>query len=104
MPPRFICQLRHFRALAVAAGIILSTVPMVQAAGSERSTRGADIIRQAYPTAQNVSERTFRVGDETIALPADAGDNPHELNCRMWPARPELILIAAPLMTSKFAL
>ncbi|WP_322886908.1 PA3715 family protein [Sinorhizobium medicae] len=101
MPPRFICQLRQFCALAAASAIIVFTVPTVQAAGRECSTRGADIIRQAYPTAQNVSERTFKVGNETIALPADAGDNPHELICRTWPAQPELMLAAVPLMTSK---
>lgn len=101
MPPRFIRPLCLFAALAAASATVLVTMPTVQAAGRECSTRGTDIIRQAYPTAHNVSEWTFRVGHETIALPTDASGNPHELICRTWPARPELMLVAAPLMTSK---
>ena len=101
MPPRFIRPLCLFRALAAASAIIIFTMPTVQAAGSECSTRGADIIRQAYPSAEPVSERMFRIGDETIVLPTDAGNDPHELICKRWPARPELMLVAAPLMTSQ---
>ncbi|MCJ8056603.1 hypothetical protein GB928_025530 [Shinella curvata] len=101
MPSRFVRPLCLFRALAAASAMIAFTIPTVQAAGSECSTRGADIIRQAYPDAQPVSKRKFRIGDETILLPTDVGNHPHELICKRWPARPELMLVAAPLMTSQ---
>ncbi len=101
MPSRLIRQRRLCRALAAVSAIIASTVPTVQAADSECSARGVDIVLEAYPIARNVSERTFKVGGETITLPTDADDNPHDLICRTWPARPELMLVAVPLMTSQ---
>ena len=101
MRRRSIRQPRLFRALAAALVAVALTAPTVQAADGECCTRGADIIREAYPTARNISERTFRVGRETTTLPANRTGNPHELTCKTWPARPELMLVAVPLVTSQ---
>lgn len=87
--------------LAAAFAIVAFTVPSVKAADSECSARDADIVRQAYPAAEQASDREIKVGGQTIRLPADAGDNPHELICTTWPARPEFTLFAVPLMTSQ---
>ncbi|KQY11196.1 hypothetical protein ASD31_17525 [Rhizobium sp. Root482] len=83
--------------------MVAITVPNVPAADSECSARGADIVRQAYPEAEQVSEREFKVGGQTITLTKDPDDNPHQLICKTWPARPEFTLVAVPLMTSQTA-
>jgi hypothetical protein len=101
MSSSFVHQRRLFFPLAAASAIVAFTVPSVQAADSECSSRGADVVRQAYPAAKQVSEREIKVGGQTIRLPADVGDNPHELICKTCPARPELTLFAVPLMTSQ---
>lgn len=97
----FVRHRRVFFPLAATLAIVAFTVPSVQAADSECSARGADIVRHAYPAAEQVSEREIKVGGQTIRLPADAGDNPHELICKTWSARPELTLFAVPLMASQ---
>jgi hypothetical protein len=93
MSSSFVRQRRVFFPLAATLAIVAFTVPGVQAADSECSARRADIVRHAYPAAEQVFEREIKVGGQTIRLPADAGDNPHELICKTWPARPELTLI-----------
>ncbi|MFJ1311879.1 hypothetical protein [Agrobacterium sp. P15N1-A] len=87
--------------VAAASAVLAFTASTVLPAETECEGRGPDIILKAYPAAQKISEREFKVGGETIALPADGGDNPHGLTCRIWPARPELMLVATPLMTSQ---
>ncbi|KRC06167.1 hypothetical protein ASE23_27175 [Rhizobium sp. Root73] len=101
MSSSFVRQRRVFFLLAATSAIVAFTVPSVQAADSACSARGADTVRQAYPAAKQVSEREIKLGVQTIGLPADLGDNPHELICKTWPARPELTLFAVPLMTSQ---
>jgi hypothetical protein len=87
--------------LAAASAVLAFSASTVLSAERECGARGPDIILKAYPTAQKISEREFKFGGETIALPADGSDDPHGLICRIWPARPELTLVAAPLMISQ---
>lgn len=103
MSSSFIRQRQLFFTLAAATVIVALTVPNAQAVDSEYSARGADIVRQAYPEAEQVSEREFKVGGQTITLTTDLGDNPHQLTCKTWPARHEFTLVAVPLMTSQTA-
>ncbi|WP_439617842.1 hypothetical protein [Shinella sp.] len=89
---------RPFGLLTLAAGILAFSAPVVLASQNECGTRSADIIRKAYPSAKSTSDGIFEVGGETIKLPTDSGDDTHAMICRIWPARPELTLVAVPLM------
>jgi hypothetical protein len=62
--------------------------------------KAAAIVRQAYPEAK-ASADGFSVGAARITLPtADASDDDaHALICHAWPAYPERLLVAVPLMT-----
>ncbi|WP_245424994.1 hypothetical protein [Rhizobium sp. M10] len=69
----------------------------------ECAGRAADIIRRAYPSATNADDRTLLFEGATITLPkGDSVDgDPHAVICRVWPAQPQLTLIAVPLMTEQ---
>lgn len=77
--------------------------PAVAAGQSDCGGRAADIVRQAYPAATKTADAAFDLAGTTITLPTDNGadDDPHVLTCRVWPARPELTLVAVPLMTEQ---
>ncbi|MBB5575434.1 hypothetical protein [Rhizobium paranaense] len=81
-------------------GIVISA-PIAFAGQNDCAGRAADIIRQAYPTATAGSDGTFVFEDATITLPApdSVRDDPHAVICRIWPAQPELMLVAVALMT-----
>jgi hypothetical protein len=70
---------------------------------SECAGRAADIIRRAYPSATNADDGTLLFEGASITLPkGDSVDgDPHAVICRVWPAQPQLMLIAVPLMTEQ---
>ena len=82
----------------IVAALLLGT-PIAHAEDA-CGNKAAAIVQQAYPEAK-ASTDGFRVGDASITLPtADAPvDGPHALICRAWPAYPERLLVAVPLMT-----
>lgn len=86
---------------ALTALTLCLSAPTTQAAQNECGDRGADIVRKAYPSAKQTSDTAFEFAGATITLPASGDDDPHAVLCRNWPARPELTLVAVPLMTKQ---
>ncbi|NTE56242.1 hypothetical protein G6M78_14290 [Agrobacterium tumefaciens] len=95
----------HLRKWIFSGLLVFSTVffsaDISAAAENECGTHGEDIIHQAYPAAQKTTELEFSIGNATLRLPADTfiGSDPHVIVCRLWPANPDLMLVAVPLMT-----
>ncbi|MBB5550904.1 hypothetical protein [Rhizobium lentis] len=77
--------------------------PAASAEQNECAGRAADIIRRAYPSATNADDGTLLFEGTTITLSKrDSVDgDPHAVICRVWPAQPQLTLIAVPLMTKQ---
>ncbi|WP_246413226.1 MULTISPECIES: hypothetical protein [Rhizobium] len=100
-------QLSNARAsffeLIVLIGLCVPVSAQAASAGqAECAGRSLDIIRLAYPGATNADD-AFRLAGSTITLPT--GDNvdgdPRRVICRIWPAHPQLTLVAVPLMTEQ---
>ncbi|RFB83308.1 hypothetical protein B5K08_29460 [Rhizobium leguminosarum bv. trifolii] len=74
--------------------------PAALAGQNECAGRAADIIRRAYPSATDADDGTLLFEGATITLPKDdnVDGDPHAVICRVWPAQPQLMLIAVPLM------
>ncbi|SCX13557.1 hypothetical protein DSM25558_1738 [Agrobacterium sp. DSM 25558] len=73
------------------------------ARGSESCDGRAEVIvHNAYPDATKNDDETFQVGESTISInDREAGiDAPHMMTCRVWPANPQLTLVAVPLIKS----
>lgn len=91
-----------------ARAILLSAilgVPALDAQAGESSRcdgRAETIIRTAYPDAQKNDETTFQFGGSTIQINDGETivDTPHTVKCRVWPANPQLALVAVPLIKS----
>ncbi|WP_438754110.1 hypothetical protein [Pararhizobium sp. O133] len=62
--------------------------------------QAAAVVQRAYPDAVKASDTTFKVKELAITLPAEGAveDDPHAVICRVWPAYPELMLVAVPLI------
>ncbi|WP_245424488.1 hypothetical protein [Rhizobium sophoriradicis] len=77
--------------------------PAASAGQNECAGRAADLIRRAYPSATNATDGTILFDGATITLSkGDSVDgDPHAVICRVWPAQPQLTLIAVPLMTEQ---
>lgn len=73
--------------------------PMALAAKDDCGSQGTAIVKNAYPAAQELPDQSFAVDGATIKVSASADNDPHAVICRVWPARPELTLVAVPLMT-----
>ncbi|MBN7807124.1 hypothetical protein JZX86_17365 [Agrobacterium rosae] len=74
-----------------------------EARGSESCDGKAEVIvHNAYPDATKNDDKTFQVGESTISInDGDAGiDAPHLMTCLVWPANPQLTLVAVPLIKS----
>ncbi|WP_210299568.1 MULTISPECIES: hypothetical protein [Rhizobium] len=77
--------------------------PAGLAGQNECAGRTADIIRRAYPSATNADDGTLLFEGATLTLAKGDGvdGDPHAVICRVWPAQPQLTLIAVPLMTEQ---
>lgn len=86
-------------ALAALAGF-LSAAPMALSAEESCGARLSEIVAKAYPSANPLPDKAFEVEGKTLTLPDEdrLGDNPQAVLCRTWPARPDLMLVAVPLM------
>lgn len=76
-----------------------------QALGAETAcgARAIDIVRSIFPDI-SLSGETITTSDEkTIALPDERsiGDDPYAMVCRQWPAHPDLLLVALPLIAER---
>lgn len=61
------------------------------------------VLSQAYPTAVPSADgqQLLLAGRFAIELPSEGIGSPHETVCKIWPARPDLLLMAVPLIDTK---
>lgn len=90
---------RPFAWIALSAVALALDVPPALAAQNDCGSQGAAIIKNAYPAAKEMPDQGFAVDGATIKVSANAYDDAHAVICRVWPSRPELTLVAVPLMT-----
>lgn len=90
---------RAVLAIAALAGF-LSAAPMALSAEDVCNTRLGEIVAKAYPSAKSLPDHAFEVEGRRLTLPDEdrIGDDPKAAFCKTWPARPELTLVAVPLM------
>lgn len=67
---------------------------------NECGSRARQIIQQAYPEAQEQQNGQFLLEEAVIVLPTSQphDNDPHVVVCRTWPAHPEKLLVAVPIM------
>ena len=63
----------------------------------EQACDSKRIVTQAWPDATSITDESIRVADATVTLTANT---PQSVLCKVWPAHPELMLAAVPLMTT----
>ncbi|WP_416408311.1 hypothetical protein [Agrobacterium rosae] len=94
---------QFIRVVSLFAILGFLTLDKAEARGSEGCDGRAEVIvHNAYPDATKNDDETFQFGQSTISVnDGEAGiDTPHMMTCRVWPANPQLTLVAVPLMTS----
>jgi hypothetical protein len=91
-------MIRH---LALATSLAALLAPGSAQAARDACPQAADIVRAAYPRAPSAdNEGNIRLGQDNIVLriaDADYGE-PFAVTCKTWPAKPDLLLAAIPLM------
>ena len=82
---------------------LLSTAALAQEKHNECGDRAEQILRALYPQAQKTSETDFAIDDATARVSTDSylGLSPYAMVCRQWPAQPEHLLVALPLLTDE---
>ncbi|CAJ0794245.1 hypothetical protein LMG19083_02551 [Ralstonia psammae] len=80
--------------LLCIAGLLLAT-QTIHAAEDACTAQMEGAIKRAYPAAKRLG-RSYKIDDARVHLPE--AFNPHAVVCRTWPAHPELVLMAVPLM------
>jgi len=59
----------------------------------------AVIVGEAYPQAQRISDSEFTAEGAALFLAKDGAEKgPYSLVCRVWPANPQLLLVAVPFI------
>lgn len=99
--------MRKFPLLAVFFAGSLSLLGLAvfgaraEAAYGGCGARVAEIVRSAYPSAKGSGDGTYEFDGFTISVAKDDALSavPQNVICRVWPARPELTLVAVPLMS-----
>ena len=63
--------------------------------------RGAAIVQHAYPKAKSTENSSFIVNGAVITLPSSNNMDSihHVMVCKTWPAYPQRLLVAVPLIT-----
>ncbi|BDU20820.1 hypothetical protein DYGSA30_22770 [Dyella sp. GSA-30] len=80
---------------------LLFVAHLAYAATDDCIERAAAIVQQAYPKAKSTAKDSFTVDGAVITLPSSdsIGSDPHALVCKTWPAQPQSLLVAVPLIT-----
>ncbi|WP_421361815.1 hypothetical protein [Agrobacterium rosae] len=94
---------QFIRVVSLFAILGFLTLDKAEARGSEGCDGRAEVIvRNAYPDATKNDDETFQFGKSTISInDRETGiDAPHLMTCRVWPANPQLTLVAVPLIKS----
>ena len=81
----------------IVAAIFLG-LPAV-AAENPCATRDDQILKALYPDAARLGDAEFAVGERKVTPPGAAGSGEDlAMVCRQWPAHPDRLLVAVPLM------
>ncbi|WP_320196066.1 hypothetical protein RMR10_003335 [Agrobacterium rosae] len=94
---------QFIRVVSLFAILGFLTLDKAEARGSESCDGKAEVIlHNAYPDATKNDDETFQFGESTISInDRETGINaPHMMTCRVWPANPQLTLVAVPLIKS----
>ena len=91
-----------FRFLLAAAAIAAGLGPAfadTQGCGDDAKA----LLSRAYPTAQPSSNgrQLLLDGHVSIDLSPNSFNSPHGVVCKIWPAQPDLMLVAVPLIDTK---
>lgn len=83
------------------ATTLLFATQLAYAATDGCIERAAAIVQQAYPKAKSTAKDSFAVDGAVITLPSSdsIGADPHAMVCKTWPAQPQWLLVAVPLIT-----
>jgi hypothetical protein len=83
--------------------IASSAAVTAQERSNECGERAESILRALYPQAEKVSGTDFTVEGATARISTDSylGLSPYAMVCRQWPAQPEHLLVALPLLTDE---
>jgi len=91
-----------FRFLLAAAAITAGLGPaFADTQGCSDDAKA--LMSRAYPTAQpSTNGRQLLLdGHISIDLSPNSFDSPHGVSCKIWPAQPNLMLVAVPLIDTK---
>lgn len=91
------------RTVFVFAALVgfVSVASMAHAAEDACGARLADVVTKAYPGAKPLPDSAFEFEGRTLTLPQKGYvGGPQDMVCKTWPARPELTLVAVPLMNA----
>lgn len=89
-------------AAAMTTSLLASTA-FAQEKYNECGERAEQILRALYPQAEKASETDFIIDGATARLSTERylGVSPYAMVCRQWPAQPEHLLVALPLLTDE---
>lgn len=90
----------------VRMGFVCCFVALAHGSSTAQATDGcqaklSDVIAGAYPHAEKVTDTQISVDGRTLFLPGSklgAEADRYSATCRVWPAHPERLLVAVPLM------
>lgn len=94
---------QFIRVVSLIAILGFLALGKAEARGSANCDDRAEVIvHNAYPDATKRDDETFQFGGSTISINhGETGiDAPHMMTCRVWPANPQLTLVAVPLIKS----
>lgn len=92
---------RRLLAVSALSAGLFSAAPMVHAAEDACGARLADVVTKAYPGAKPLPDNAFEVEGRKLTLPTEGYvGGPQDMVCKTWPARPDLMLVAVPLMNA----
>lgn len=88
-----------FRRMMVGLAIWLMPLPAM-AQENECGYNARQIVEALYPEARQISDVKYAVDSHEITVPLDEylRMDPHVMVCRVWPAYPDRLLIAVPVM------
>lgn len=92
-------MLLTYRLLLVTT--MLLAARLSYAATDDCGERGAAIVQHAYPKAKSTDNSSFIVNGAVITLPSSNNIDSihHVMVCKTWPAYPQRLLVAVPLIT-----
>jgi hypothetical protein len=92
----------HRAGWAIAGAMALVLVAYEARAAEDCSAQLAAVVAQTYPDAEKVSDLEFSSKDRKLFLPGYESER-YAAVCRIWPADPNRLLVAVPLIVDEAA-